>query len=36
MQGLVKLLKNNLHGVQIRKNNKEFFKCKYQHWMQTE
>ena len=36
MQGLVKLLMNSLYGVQIRKDINEFYKCKSEHWMQTE
>ena len=36
MQGLVKLIKNSLYGVQIRKDIDQFCKCKSQHWMETE
>ena len=36
MQGLVKLLKNSLYGVQIRKDKNEFYKGNSEHWMQTE
>ena len=36
MQGLVKILMNSLNGVQIRKDINESFKCKSEHWMQTE
>ena len=36
MQGLVNLLLNALYGIQIRKDNIEFYKCKFEHWMQTE
>ena len=36
MQGLVKLIINNLYGVQIRKDINESCKCKSQKWMETE
>ena len=36
MQGLVKLIMNNLYGVQIRKDIDQSYKCKSQHWMETE
>ena len=36
LQGLVKLIMNSLYGVQIRKDNNQFYKCKSEHWMQTE
>ena len=36
MQGLVKLIINSLHGVQIRKGIDQSYKCKSQHWMETE
>ena len=36
MQGLVKLIMNSLHGDQIRRVIKEFYKYKSQHWMKTE
>ena len=36
MQGLVKLIMNSLYGVQIRKDIDQSYKCKSQHWMQTE
>ena len=36
MQILVKLLLNSLHGVQMRKNINEIYKCKSQHWSETE
>ena len=36
MQGLVKLIMNNLYGVQIRRDIDESYKCKSQHWMETE
>ena len=36
MQGLVKLITNSLHGVQIRRDNNELYKCKSETWMQTE
>ena len=36
MQGLVKLLKNSLFGFQICSDIDEFYKCKSEHWMQTE
>ena len=36
MQGLVKLILNSLNGVQIRKDIDQFFKCKSEHWMETE
>ena len=36
MQNLVELLLNRLYGVQIRKDNIEFYICKSEHWMQTE
>ena len=36
MQGLVKLLMNVLYGIQIRKDNNDMCKCKFEHWMQTE
>ena len=36
MQGLVKLIMNSLYGVQIRKDSDQSYKCKSQHWMETE
>ena len=36
MQGLVKLIMNSLYGVQIRKDIDQAYKCKSQHWMETE
>ena len=36
MQGLVKLIMNSLYGVQIRKDIDQSYKCKSQHWMETE
>ena len=36
MQGSVKFLMKNLHGVQIRKDINEFIKCNSEQWMQTE
>ena len=36
MQGLYKLILNSLYGVQIHKDINEFYKCKSQHWMETE
>ena len=36
MQGLVKLIMNSLYGVQIRKDIDQYYKCKSQHWMETE
>ena len=36
MQGLVKLIMNSLYGVQIRKDINQSYKCKSQHWMETE
>ena len=36
MQGLVKLILNSLYGVQIRRDIDESYKCKSQHWMETE
>ena len=36
MQGLVKLIMNNLYGVQMRRDINEPFKCKSEHWMKTE
>ena len=36
MQGLVKLIMNSLYGVQIRKDIYQSYKCKSQHWMETE
>ena len=36
MQGVVELVMNSLYGVQIRKDNNDFYKCKFEHWMQTE
>ena len=36
MQGLVKLTMNSLYGVQIRKDIDQSYKCKSQHWMETE
>ena len=36
MQGLVELIMNNFYGVQIRRDIDEVFKCKNEHWMQTE
>ena len=36
MQGLVKLKKNSLHGVEIRKDINESYYCKSETWMKTE
>ena len=36
MQSLVKLTMNSLYGVQIRKDIDQLYKCKSQHWMETE
>ena len=36
MQRLVKLIMNSLYGVQIRKDIDQSYKCKSQHWMETE
>ena len=36
MQGLVKLLMNSLYGVQIRRDIAQSYKCKSQHWKETE
>ena len=36
MQNLVKLIRNSLYGVQIRKDIHQFYKGKPEHWMQTE
>ena len=35
-QRLVKLIMNSLYGVQIRRDIDESYKCKSQHWMETE
>ena len=36
VHSLVKLIMNSLCGIRIRKDIDEFFKCKSEHWMQTE
>ena len=36
IQKLVKLFMNSLHGVQIRKDIDQSYKCKSKHWMETE
>ena len=36
MEGLVELIMNNLYGVQILKDIDQSYKCKSQHWMETE
>ena len=36
MQGLDKLIMNSSYGVQIRKDIDQSYKCKSQHWMETE
>ena len=36
MQRLVKLIMTSLYGVQIRKDIDQSYKCKSQHWMETE
>ena len=36
LQGLVKSVINSLYGVQIRKDINQYYKCKSQHWMETE
>ena len=36
MQSLAKLIMNSLYGVQIRKDIDQSYKCKSQHWMETE
>ena len=36
MQKLVKLIMTSLYGVQIRKDIDQSYKCKSQHWMETE
>ena len=35
-QGMVKIFKNSLYGVQIRGDINESYKCKSEHWMKTE
>ena len=35
MQGLVKLNRNSLYGVQIGRDINDFYKCKSENWMQT-
>ena len=35
-QGLVKLIMSSWHGVQICKDIDQSYKCKSQHWMETE
>ena len=36
MQGLVKIFLKSLYEVQIRKDIEQSYKCKTQHWMETE
>ena len=36
MQGLVIIIMNSLYGVQIRRDTDQSYKCKSQHWMETE
>ena len=36
IHGLVKLLMNNLYGVQMRRDIDQSYKCKSQHWIETE
>ena len=36
MQGLIKLILNSLYGVQIRRDIDQSYKCKSQHWVETE
>ena len=36
MQGLPKLIIKSLYGVQIRKDIDQSYKCKSEHWVQTE
>ena len=36
MQRLVKLIMNSLYGVQMGKDIDQYYKCKSQHWMETE
>ena len=36
MQSLVKLIMNNLYGVQIRRDINESYYCKSETWMKTE
>ena len=36
MQRLLKLIMNSLYGVQIPKDIDQSYKCKSQHWMETE
>ena len=36
LQGLVKLLMNSLYGVQMGRDIDQSYKCKSQHWIQTE
>ena len=36
MQGLVKLIRNSLYGVQIRREINESYYCKSENWMKTE
>ena len=36
MQSLVELLMNDFYGIQVRKDNIKFYKCKSQQWMETE
>ena len=35
-QDLIKLIMNSLYGVQLRRDIDEFYKCKSQHWKETE
>ena len=36
MQKIVKFIMNSLYGVQIRKDIDQSYKCKSQHWRETE
>ena len=36
MQGLPKLIMNTSNGVQIKRDINESYKCKSEHWMETE
>ena len=36
MQGLVKMIRNGLYGIQIRKDINESCHCKSEQWMKTE
>ena len=36
MQGLVKVIRNSLYGVQIRKDNNQSYYCISENWMKTD